>query len=57
MISPNATHLVKGSHGRLTDDPADGPLVISSEPDLMPDGPVEATDFKALTLAHIFGRA
>ncbi|MGF1552315.1 MAG: alkaline phosphatase family protein [Paracoccaceae bacterium] len=56
VISPNATHLVKGTHGRLTDDPDHGPLVISSEPDLMPEGPVAATDFKDLTLAHVFGR-
>ncbi|GMG84138.1 alkaline phosphatase family protein [Paralimibaculum aggregatum] len=55
IISPSATHLVKGTHGRLTDDPAEGPLVISSEPDLMPEGPVPATGFKALTLDHIFG--
>jgi hypothetical protein len=46
---------VKGSHGRLTDNPDDGPLVISSRPDLLPDGAVEATDFKELVLAHVFG--
>ena len=39
VISPTDTRLVKGTHGRLTDDPADGPLVISSEPDLLPQGP------------------
>jgi hypothetical protein len=31
--------------------------VISSEPDLLPDGPVPATDFKRLVLAHVFDRA
>ena len=55
VISPSATHLVKGTHGRLTDDPDAGPLVISSEPDLMPDGPVRGVDFKALVLDHVFG--
>ena len=30
VISLKDTRLVKGSHGRLTDDPAHGPLVISS---------------------------
>ncbi|TCZ54243.1 alkaline phosphatase family protein [Roseicella aquatilis] len=51
------THLVRGSHGRLTPDPLDGPLVISSEPGLLPaGGSVRATDFKALVLDHVFGR-
>jgi len=54
VISLKDTQLVKGAHGRITDDPADGPLVISSEAALLPDGPVEATDFKALMLAHVF---
>ncbi len=54
IISPSDTTLVKGTHGRITDDPDQGPLVISSEADLMPEGPVEATDFKALVLNHIF---
>ena len=56
VISLKDTRLVKGTHGRLTDDPADGPLVISSEPELLPEGPVAATEFKALTLSHVFGR-
>jgi hypothetical protein len=54
VISPDATSLVKGSHGRLTDNPADGPLVISSRSDLMPDGPVQAADFKQLVVNHLF---
>lgn len=54
IIPLNGTSLVKGTHGRITNDPADGPLVISSEPDLLPDGPVDAKDFKALTLDHVF---
>ena len=56
VISLKDTQLVKGAHGRLTDDPDDGPLVISSEPSLLPEGPVEATAFKQLTLDHVFGR-
>ncbi|MEM7058409.1 MAG: nucleotide pyrophosphatase/phosphodiesterase family protein [Pseudomonadota bacterium] len=55
VISCSRTDLVKGTHGRPTDLEEDGPLVISSEPDLMPEGSVLATDFKALTLKHIFG--
>jgi len=54
IISPCDTTLVKGTHGRITDDPDHGPLVISSEAGLLPEGPVEATDFKALVLNHIF---
>jgi predicted AlkP superfamily pyrophosphatase or phosphodiesterase len=54
IISLQDTQLVKGTHGRITDDPDFGPLVISSEPDLMPEGAVEATDFKALVLEHVF---
>ena len=54
IISDNATHLVKGSHGRLTDDVADGPVVISSRPDLLPEDAVHATEFKSLVLSHLF---
>ncbi len=54
VISLKATNLVKGSHGRLTDDPSDGPLVISSRPELLPDGEVAATGFKELVLDHVF---
>jgi predicted AlkP superfamily pyrophosphatase or phosphodiesterase len=56
VISLKDTQLVRGCHGRPTDQPEHGPLVISSEPDLLPEGPVAATAFKDLTLAHVFGR-
>jgi predicted AlkP superfamily pyrophosphatase or phosphodiesterase len=56
VISLKDTRLVKGSHGRLTDDPKHGPLVISSAPELLPAGPVAATAFKQLVLEHVFGR-
>ena len=55
VISCSRTDLVMGTHGRVTDDPGDGPLVISSEPDLMPEGALAATDFKQLVLTHVFG--
>ena len=48
VISPSDSHLVKGSHGRVTDDPQDGPLLISSNADVLPEGRVNAVDFKAL---------
>jgi len=59
VISKSETSLVKGSHGRPTDNPDDGPLVISSRADLMPENPatpIAATDFKDLTLTHVFGK-
>ncbi|MEC5292273.1 alkaline phosphatase family protein [Aurantimonas sp. C2-6-R+9] len=54
VISLKDTQLVKGTHGRLTDDPNEGPLVISSAPELLSAGPVRATDFKRLVLDHVF---
>jgi predicted AlkP superfamily pyrophosphatase or phosphodiesterase len=53
-VIPLDASLVKGSHGRPTDDLAAGPLVISSEPGLLPDGPLDATAVKALLLDHVF---
>jgi predicted AlkP superfamily pyrophosphatase or phosphodiesterase len=54
VISLKDTALVKGSHGRLTDDPQHGPLVISSRAGLLPAGALEATGFKQLVLDHLF---
>jgi predicted AlkP superfamily pyrophosphatase or phosphodiesterase len=54
VISLKDTALVKGSHGRLTDDARHGPLVISSRADLLPAGPVAASAFKQLVLDHLF---
>ena len=53
VISLKDTQLVKGSHGRLTDDARHGPLVISSRADLMP-AQIDATGFKDLALRHVF---
>ncbi len=55
VISLRETSLVQGSHGRPTDDPNDGPLVISSNAAHLPDGMVQSTDFKSLVLKHVFG--
>jgi hypothetical protein len=49
--------LVKGSHGRPTDLPEDGPLLITSEPALLGEGGVPATAVKDLILEHIFAVA
>jgi predicted AlkP superfamily pyrophosphatase or phosphodiesterase len=56
-VIPLDATLVRGSHGRLTDRAEDGPLFITSEPGLLADGPVQATDVKGLLLAHVFGAA
>jgi predicted AlkP superfamily pyrophosphatase or phosphodiesterase len=46
--------LVKGSHGRPTERPEAGPLLISSDPGLLSEGPVAATAVKELILDHVF---
>jgi predicted AlkP superfamily pyrophosphatase or phosphodiesterase len=53
-VIPLDASLVKGSHGRLTDNSADGPVFISSEPKLLSDGPVVATTVRDLILSHVF---
>jgi predicted AlkP superfamily pyrophosphatase or phosphodiesterase len=54
-VIPLDTRLVKGSHGRLTDREEDGPLFMSSVPELLPTGAVTATDVRQLLLRHVFG--
>ncbi|HEY0641480.1 MAG TPA: nucleotide pyrophosphatase/phosphodiesterase family protein [Pseudonocardiaceae bacterium] len=39
---------VRGSHGRLPDSPADGPVLLCSVPEREPDGPLAATDVHGL---------
>jgi predicted AlkP superfamily pyrophosphatase or phosphodiesterase len=53
-VIPLDASLVKGSHGRITDDEADGPLLISNAPQLLPAEAVNATAVKELILAHVF---
>jgi predicted AlkP superfamily pyrophosphatase or phosphodiesterase len=54
-VIPLDASLVKGSHGRVTDRPEDGPLIIGSQAHLLPDGPVSATAFKQVLLDYLFG--
>jgi predicted AlkP superfamily pyrophosphatase or phosphodiesterase len=54
-VIPLDATLVKGSHGRPTDDAADGPVLIGSDAALLPPGPLAATEVKALILRHLFG--
>ena len=53
-VIPLDASLVKGSHGRVGNDEKSGPLFISSEPRLMPDGPIAATAVKDAILTHAF---
>jgi predicted AlkP superfamily pyrophosphatase or phosphodiesterase len=53
-IIPLDATLVRGSHGRVTDNAADGPVFISSEDHIVPDGPVAATAVKEFILSHAF---
>lgn len=54
VISNHDTQLVKGAHGRPTDDADHGPLLISSNAALLPST-VHQTDIKQLMLNHVFG--
>jgi predicted AlkP superfamily pyrophosphatase or phosphodiesterase len=53
-VIPLDAGLVKGSHGRVIADPNAGPLFISSEPRLVPEGPIAATAVKDAILTHAF---
>ncbi len=53
VISSEDTSLVRGSHGRLTDDPADGPLLASDEA-FDTTEPIAATEFCDWLLDRIF---
>jgi predicted AlkP superfamily pyrophosphatase or phosphodiesterase len=53
-VIPLDASLVKGSHGRMPDREDDGPVFVSSEPGLVPEGPVAATDVRGLILRHVF---
>jgi predicted AlkP superfamily pyrophosphatase or phosphodiesterase len=53
VIGLDAT-VVKGSHGRLTERAEDGPIFMSSVPELLPEGAVAATDVRQLLLRHVF---
>ncbi len=53
-VIPLDANLVKGSHGRIVDREEEGPLLISTEPDFLPDKAIEATEVKELILQHVF---
>jgi predicted AlkP superfamily pyrophosphatase or phosphodiesterase len=54
-VIPLDASLVRGSHGRADTSYARGPLVMSSEPALLPEGTIDASQVKQLMLDHVFG--
>ena len=56
-VIPLDAGLVRGSHGRSDTAEERGPLLLSSQADLVPPGPVDAVAVKELILAHVFGRS
>jgi hypothetical protein len=47
---------VRGSHGRHTPTPEEGPIFITSDAERLPSGPeVRAQDVKNIVLEHVFG--
>lgn len=53
-VIPLDASLVRGSHGRPTDDPADGPLLITDTPALLDGASLPATGVHDLLLRHLF---
>jgi hypothetical protein len=53
-VIPLDASLINGSHGRPTDDPSDGPLVISDRIDLFNKKRWRATDVKEILLNAVF---
>lgn len=52
-VIPLDASLVRGSHGRVTDDPAAGPIFMTTEPKLLDAGSVDATGVHGLLLRHL----
>ena len=56
-VIPLDAALVKGSHGRADTPPRHSPVFLSSEPELVPEGAIDARHVKDLVLAHVFDAA
>ncbi len=52
-VIPLDARLVKGSHGRVSEDPAAGPILMTTEPKLLDTGSVAATEVYGLLLRHL----
>ena len=53
-VIPLDATLVKGSHGRITDSPYDGPVLISSQRDVLRSEVIESTMVRDVILDHLF---
>lgn len=53
-IIPLDGGLVRGSHGRVTDDADDGPLFMTNTPRLLQSDEIAATDVRDMLLRHVF---
>ena len=52
-VIPMDASLVRGSHGRIPDDPSKGPLLMTRYADLLGDGELAATDVHDVILRHL----
>jgi predicted AlkP superfamily pyrophosphatase or phosphodiesterase len=52
-VIPLDAGLVRGSHGRIPDDPSKGPLLLTRQADLLEDGELAATGVHDLILRHL----
>ena len=53
-VIPLDPSLVRGSHGLMPRTIADGPLLMSTNPELLPAAGVAATDVRQILLRHVF---
>lgn len=52
-VIPLDALLVKGSHGRVTDSPAQAPLVATQQAELLKNSKLDATEIHSLILEHL----
>jgi predicted AlkP superfamily pyrophosphatase or phosphodiesterase len=53
QVIPTDATLVKGSHGRPAGTPAEGPLFVTRDKNLLPSGEISPTDVCGLILRHV----
>lgn len=56
-IIPLDASLIRGSHGRASKDPVEGPILMTSEPKLLGQSTLHARDIYSLLLRHLFSEA
>jgi predicted AlkP superfamily pyrophosphatase or phosphodiesterase len=54
-VIPLDASLVKGSHGRRSTNPAEWPVLISAQPNFLPDSPLNSTDVFQVLHRHVAG--